>query len=60
MWSQSVDKVNMVKLAYKGKVYGSFFANAPAVSKNIALFKSGQKRLENNHLTSLVCSRDTL
>jgi len=40
------------------------FATAPVasktISKNAAQFKSGQKRLENNHLASLVSIRDTL
>jgi len=36
------------------------YATAPAASKNTALFNSGQNRLENNRLASLILIGDTL
>jgi len=35
-------------------------ATAPAASKNTTCFKSGQKKLENNHLTSKVKVRQNM
>ena len=46
---KDLDKLNLVKLAYGGKL---IFNTAPAASKRDARGqKSGQKWLENNHLS---------
>jgi hypothetical protein len=50
-----LDNLNLVKFASEGLVLGpSQFSQFLTASKNNAPFKSDQKRLENNHLVTLI------
>jgi hypothetical protein len=46
-----LDKLNLVKLSYGGEV---LLITGTVATKNEAHFKSGQKRLENDHLKSMI------
>ncbi len=48
-----LQRYELAKLDYRGFVLG------PAASKNVSLFKSGQKRLRNNNLALSAQIRDT-
>jgi len=54
VFSQGLLQLTCAKFAYGGWILGSSQFTAPAVSKNDAWFKSGQNRLENNLLDSLI------
>jgi len=57
-WIKYLDNLNLVMMVWF--LLETIFATATAASKNEACFKSGQKWLESNPITTLVLIGDTL